>query len=97
MRSPVEIQLGSGGVLRQALRLLRKGQRLTVVATGWRARRLRQHLPKLVSNEGRLGIRDVLTMWLLLSFHVIYFYAVANGRRVVYRDTADAALIVEVD
>jgi hypothetical protein len=97
------ILIGEKHWTRQARELLLKGIDFSLVATGWRAGRLRNQLPRLgtaaraVKDGKRLSYREgnfsVLSMWLLLGFHELFFQALARGMFVSWAE-ADAALLI---
>jgi hypothetical protein len=72
------------------------------IATGWRARLLLKQLPRLdeadeTVRRGQKVKREhefsVLTMWLLLPFHGIWFSSKARGFSVSWEGSAGEVLI----
>ena len=72
------------------------GSDFSLLATGWRARRLRDQLPRLANAAAALGTGkrfnykegnfSVLTMWLLPGFHQVFFMALAQEFYVSWTD-----------
>ena len=92
------IRIGEKQWTSRARALIMNGVDCSLLATGWRARRLRDQLPRLanaasaVRKGTRFSYKDgnfsVLNMWLLLGFHGVYFMALGQGMLVSWTDTA---------
>jgi hypothetical protein len=97
------IRMGEKQWTSRARALIMQGADFSLLATGWRARRLRDQLPRLANaalavEKGtrfshREGNVSVLNMWLLLGFHGVFFQALAQGRFVSWAEAEEGLSI----
>jgi hypothetical protein len=85
------IRVGSSKWRQRAEETLIAGGPLRMVVTGWRARRLRRLLLRLLSPTANPGIADLI---LLFRFTMLFYQAVSRKYRVEMNDGEDTKLEV---
>jgi hypothetical protein len=96
------LRIDNVGWTRRAREALNTGRPLELIAGGWRAKLLRKQLPRLAETDQavREGEKlrsghgfSVLTMWLLLPFHSIWFSANLRDYSTSWEENAGGLLI----
>jgi hypothetical protein len=75
----ISVNIGSWKWTTRALDVLDRGGALILMASGWRARRVCRHMPRLMSRTANPAIADMI---LLFGLNMVYYKAVSGAYRV---------------
>jgi hypothetical protein len=74
---------GAVGARRAAVQALRNGEQIELECRGWRARVGRSFLPRLISRDSRLRVRDLFAHVALLRIATLVTYWMYSRNRTV--------------
>jgi len=87
----VEITVGASKWSRRALDAMAVGGAVRLIASGWRARRLKRHLPRLMSSTENPAISDLIV---LFGFNMLYYQAKSRSYEVTMIDNEDERVAI---